>query len=224
MALRTSHVLVSLLGMAALCGTLAAAYWLGARQSSDDELPIITEVEHPSVLLAVKQLSRLETGRYEFEKVVELRQDAKILWGLLHSQDAVLLIAAGKVVAGVDLKELNDDDMTVDWENKAVKIEIPPARIFDVSLDEKKTRVYERRTGVFSKYDTHLEADARKRALLEFERSALEQGILKNASESATVSLSALLKGLGFEIILINGVLIEGKPVQIEEAASSSLK
>src|SRR5438067_10683048 len=68
----------------------------------------------PNVVLAIRDLARLETASYHMERVVEMSDEQTHLWGTISTKDVILLIAVGDVAAGVDLQKLRDEDVTTD--------------------------------------------------------------------------------------------------------------
>jgi hypothetical protein len=65
-------------------------------------------------------------------------------------------------------------------------------------IDNSKTRVYSRDTGLFSSPDPNLESQVRQEAERELQEAALQGNILKTADDNARSTLSALLRSLGF--------------------------
>lgn len=142
----------------------------------------------------VQTISELSTVKYVVEKVVVL-EDVRWLPGLGESR--VLLLAHGVVKGGIDLSRLREGDIQA--QGSTVSVKLPPARILEVYLDERQTRVIERSTGLLRVFDKDLEQNARVQALGELRRAAQAEGINKEADARAKEQLSKLLKGLGFQ-------------------------
>ena len=70
-------------------------------------------------------------------------------------------------------------------------------------LDNAKTKVYSRDTGLFSSPDPNLASEVREVAEKQLQESALQDGILKTAAENARGTILSLLQGLGFREIEI---------------------
>lgn len=158
-----------------------------------------------AIVRAVAPLARLESVQYSIEKVIvaETNQGAfAFLTG-----DRLLLVAHGTVIAGVDLSKLEADDIEV-YPDGRVVITVPAAEIFIATLDNDKTYVYDRDTGIFSPGNINLETEARRAAEDQIEEAALEDGILDTAQINAEAVLTQLVLGLGFEEV----VFIEGTP------------
>lgn len=142
------------------------------------------------LLTKVQNLRQLVTVKYVMEKVVNY-DDAK--W---YGDNRVVLVAHGVVKAGIDLEMLKPGDIqTSDTE---ISIKLPPPRVTDVYLDDRRTEIVERSTGLLRSFDKDLEQDARNIATAELREAAEKNGILSDAKERAKTELSALLHQLGF--------------------------
>ena len=146
----------------------------------------------------IQQLQRLETVVYNMEKIVSGGQENKYLPRMLAG-DRILLIVHGEVTAGVDLGALDPSQLSID--GKAVAIRMPEAMVFSTRLDNARTRVYTRETGLFSSPDPELESDVRREAERQLTQAALDGGIVKAAAANARTTLTSLLHGLGFEAV-----------------------
>jgi hypothetical protein len=134
--------------------------------------------------------------QYTLEKVItaEVGQGAlDFLFG-----DQLLLIAHGEVIAGVDLEKIGVDDITVEEDGRVVII-LPRAEIFIAALDNEKTYVYDRDIGLLRKAEIGLESEARRVAQREFEKAAMEDGILDQAQVNAENFLYRFLRSIGVQ-------------------------
>src|SRR6266480_819388 len=145
-----------------------------------------------TILQQIQTLSELVTVKYVLERVVILED---IKW---YGENRVLLVAHGVVKAGVDLQEIKPEDVRVD--DKKVVVKLPPARITDVYLDDKKTRVVDRTTGLLRAFDKDLEQSARRQAVEDLSISARFNGINGDAEERARLQLTNLFHQLGLEV------------------------
>jgi hypothetical protein len=110
--------------------------------------------------------------------------------------DRLLLVVHGEVVAGINLASLQNGDVQV--QGQKVSIHLPAAEVFSTRIDNAKTRVYSRDTGLFSTPDPNLESEVREEAERQLQQAALQDGILKTAADNARSTLSGMLQGLGF--------------------------
>jgi hypothetical protein len=155
----------------------------------------------PELLLQVKGLSQLVTVKYVIEKVIIL-EDVSHWYELQFGESRLLMVAHGIVKAGVNLDELKPEDFRVS--GKKVKISLPPSRITDAYLDDRETRVIDRKTGLLRSFDKDLEQNARVQAVEDINRAARNNGIIKDADERARLQLEKLFRQMGFEEVEIN--------------------
>ena len=145
----------------------------------------------------VQTLSELVTVKYVLEKVVILDD---IKW---YGENRVLLDAHGIIKAGVDLQEIKPEDVGV--EDKKILLKLPRARITDVYLDEQKTRVVDRSTGLLRAFDKDLEQNARRQAVEDLRIAARSNRIYEDAEERARLQLANLFHQLGYEVEFSKG-------------------
>ncbi|MEI7770736.1 MAG: DUF4230 domain-containing protein [Chloroflexales bacterium] len=155
-----------------------------------------------AVIQRIQQLSRLETASYTVEQVIEVRQDSSVpIVGNLLAGDALLLIAHGTVVAGVDLSKLNAGAVTISRDGRTITLRLPPVQIFDSHLDSEKTRVYSRDRGVFAPDNKDLETQARIQSEQQILQAACEDGVMGRATDEAEKSLKQFLSLLDYDTV-----------------------
>jgi uncharacterized protein YneF (UPF0154 family) len=160
--------------------------------------PTPTIIPDPvTVLLEVQDLSSLETAAYSVEKIITA-ESGQGPFGFLFG-DRLILVAHGKIVAGVDLSKMEDGDIVVDADGR-VEVTLPPAEILHVYLDNDKSYIYDRDTG-FIGMNPALESEARKAAEREILNAAVEDGILDIAQENADAYIGRFILSLGFRAV-----------------------
>jgi hypothetical protein len=158
------------------------------------------DTSRPSIIEKVSALSRLETVRYEIEKVVPGTSSGPLFDFL--TGDKILLIAHGDVIAGVDLSKLKSEDIKVMTDTDSVTIKLPKAEVFNLKniLNNEKTTVYERNSGIVRFVpDPNLETRIRQVAEEQILQAAIENGILTQAQKNAQDVVRSLVTGLGYE-------------------------
>jgi Protein of unknown function (DUF4230) len=153
------------------------------------------DTSQPTVVMQIRRLARLESVSYSMDKMVSGDREGRVLPPILTG-DRVLLEVHGEAVAGVDLGQLSPSSVQVSDRN--VRIHLPAAQLFSVSLDEGKTHVYERQTGLLVPVDPSLEGEVRAHAVEDLRQSALAAGILAKANVNACATVTKLLLGLNF--------------------------
>jgi len=156
-------------------------------------------VLHPTgtVLMAVRELARLETNELHMEKVVDLTDKQSRFFGLIDTTDAIVLIAAGDVTIGIDLTKLEDHDFSVDRETGAAHLVLPLPEVLSVRLDEEHTYVYRRATALLAQRNEHLESKARQEAIKAIDEAARDGAVMEKARKQAERQLRDLLSKLG---------------------------
>jgi hypothetical protein len=142
----------------------------------------------------VRALARLETIQYSVEKVITGQTGGGTFEALFG--DKILFVGHGTVIAGIDMQKINPEDMR--YQNGVLTVRLPPAEIFIATLDNEKSYVYDRQTGVLTKPDQNLETLVRQRAEQEILKAALEDGILDQAQVNAEAYLLKFFAALGF--------------------------
>ena len=152
-------------------------------------------VDQPTVVRQIQQLQKLETVSYSMDKIIGGAGDNPYLPKFLAG-DRILLVVHGEVVAGVNLANIKNTDVSVQGHN--ISFHLPPAEVFSPRIDNAKSRVYSRDTGLFSSPDPNLESEVREEAERQLQQSAVVDGILKSADQNARNTVTGMLTGLGF--------------------------
>jgi hypothetical protein len=146
-----------------------------------------------SVVHEVQSLSDLVTVKYVMDKVVVL-EDVK--W---YGENRVLLLAQGVVKAGIDLKRLKPEDVSIS--GKKISLRLPVTQITDAYLDDSASQVIDHTTGLLRAFDKDLEQTARQNAVDDIARAARRAGILDEADKRGRTELEHFFKQAGFESV-----------------------
>jgi len=142
----------------------------------------------------VRALARLETIQYSVEKVITGETGGGTFQSLFG--DKILFVGHGTVIAGIDMSKLQPEHMR--FENGVLSVNLPPAEIFIATLNNEKSYVYDRDTGLLTKPDINLETLVRQKAEEEILKAALEDGILEQAQINAEAYLLKFFAALGY--------------------------
>ncbi len=152
-------------------------------------------VDQPTVVRQIQHLQKLETVSYTMDKIIGGERDNAYLPKFLAG-DRILLVVHGEVVAGVNLGNIKPTDVTV--QGHSISLRLPSAEVFSTRIDNAKSRVYSRDTGLFTSPDPNLESEVRQEAERQLQQAAMVDGILKSADQNARNTVSGMLTGLGF--------------------------
>jgi hypothetical protein len=192
--------------------------WLGVtmvnRSVSDSLKPLqnvniqlgtqVSELLHPTptiipdpvtIINDIQALARLETIRYTVEKVITAETNQGALATLFG--DRLLFVAHGYVIAGIDMQKIKAEDLWL--EGTTLNVRLPAAEVLAASLDNDKSYVYDRQTGLFTHGDPTLETQARQVAEQEMLKAAIADGILDQASMNAQTYLRWFFETLGYK-------------------------
>jgi len=203
---RISGLLGVFLGILLTIGVIGGAVWLSTGVGLLHLLGMFRtgqtsiNVSQPTVVRQIQQLQRLETVTYTMDKIISGERDNPYLPKFLAG-DRLLLVVHGQVIGGVDLAKVQPSDVVVHGET--ITFHLPQAEVFSTVIDNAKTRVYSRDTGLFTSPDPNLESDVRQEAERQLQLAALQDGILKSADQNARSTLTSMLKGFGFSQVEI---------------------
>jgi len=157
--------------------------------------PTPTIIPDPATYInEIRALARLETIQYSIEKVNTIEQRGGTFGPLFG--DKILFVGHGTVIAGIDMGKLQPEDMH--YENGILTVKLPPAEVLVYTLDNDKSYVYERDTGLIAKPDPNLETLVRQSTEQLILQAALEDGILEQAQINAEAYLTRFFAALGF--------------------------
>lgn len=182
--------------------TTGMVVWRAAKRSATNALRTVIKPEEKTIDLGalvtqVRELNRLETATMHVLHVGRVTQSYKMVPNALAG-DEITFLAAGDVIAGIDLSQLGRNDV---WRSPdgTINFRLPPPRILVSRVDNEESRVLNRKTGVLRRADVDLETRARQHAEANIRREAVKKGILPLAGRNAEKHLAEFLHTLGFE-------------------------
>lgn len=179
----------------------AIAPW---QQANDSLQTQVSDLLHPTPTIIpdpvtyinqIQALARLETIQYSVEKVVTA-EEQQGTFGFLFG-DKLLFVAHGTVIAGIDMSKIMPSDLQL--QSGVLTVKLPPAEVFVATLDNQKSYVYDRTTGLITKPDPNLETLARQKAEDLIRQAALDDGILDIAQQNAQTYLAKFFAALGYQ-------------------------
>jgi hypothetical protein len=199
-------VLGALLGAALTIILIGALVWVSTGLGLLHLMGMLREgktqinVDQPTVVHQIQQLQRLETVSYTMDKIISGEHGNAYLPKFLAG-DRLLLVVHGEVVGGINLAGLQPGDVQI--QGQKVSIHLPAAEVLSTRIDNARTKVYSRDTGLFSSPDPNLESEVREEAERQLLQAALQDGILKIAADNARSTIAGMLKGFGFREVEI---------------------
>ena len=161
--------------------------------------PTPTIIPDPvTYIYEIRALARLETIQYSVEKVITAEQNQGTFDFLFG--DRMLFVAHGTVIAGIDMDKLQPADMQL--VDGILNVRLPATEIFVATIDNDKSYVYTRETGILTKQTVNLETLARQSAEDEIRKAALADGILEQAQVNAEAYLLKFFNALGYKTVI----------------------
>ena len=167
---------------------VTAVYLRGARAGG-----VSKTLDAAAVVKEIRPLNELVTVRYGIEKVVGMKEEKSPV-----GTESILLLVQAKVLAGVDLADLQAGDVVVSGD--VVHVHLPQPHIQEAFLDEKNTKVWDRNITWWTPWvspDVDLEHKARLQALEDVKKAALDMGILEEARKNAEADIRGILRAFG---------------------------
>lgn len=165
--------------------------------------PTTIAIDRPAVLRQIRELNRWETTTANFDKVITAGQEGNAVYNFF-SGDKLILVANGDVIAGFDLGKLQPEDVVISADGITATVTLPPAEILWSRLNNEKTYVYDRDTGIFTSGNTGLESEARRVAEQQIVQRACETDLLKRATETGQRNMENLVKAFGIKNVTVN--------------------
>lgn len=162
--------------------------------------PTPTIVVRPPAILSVRAISDLATAQTLMSTVVEA--DQARVGNILYEK--LILIACGRVKAGIDLSQLKDSNVTESADRKTVRVRLPQAKFLDSYLIDDPsqpctTKVYDRTNLIVLPAAKELEGQAREKALEAIRQTAEQSGLLSDARRNAQIAIERILLNAGYE-------------------------
>jgi Protein of unknown function (DUF4230) len=113
------------------------------------------------------------------------------------------MVVPGSVLAGVDLQQIDKNDIVVDEEKKEIQLTLPRAEILqDPSIDTEKIKTFSVE-GIFrSDVDWNEGFALAEVAKDMISQEAIEQGLLQAAEKNAEKSLKGFFEQLGYKVTI----------------------
>lgn len=162
-----------------------------------------TTIDHGAVVTRIQDLARLETAAMRVMHVSTIRQSYGVVPQTIAG-DELTFVGVGDVIAGVDLAQLRPEDVLI--EGRSVIVTLPRSEILLTRLDNEKSHVANRSTGLLRRGDAGLETRMRQTAEKGILEQAMQRDILTLAERNAEQKVAALLRTFGFEQVRVETI------------------
>ncbi|MFG2744368.1 DUF4230 domain-containing protein [Streptomyces chartreusis] len=162
----------------------------------------------PALLQSIQDMSRYDAASGNFQIVVDLEKDAKLLPDAIRGT-RTLYVGAGTVDAYVDLGKVGADDVTVNDDRTSATLRLPHAALGEPSLDPDRSYAVSKQRGLLDRLgdlfsdNPNSEQAVQKLAVRHIGDAAKESGLTRRAETNTTDMLEGLLHSLGFKEVKV---------------------
>ncbi|WP_353259068.1 DUF4230 domain-containing protein [Prochlorothrix hollandica] len=182
-------------GLVALVGfwRTGEQFWHNLGQLFTTPQPAAKADVRSVAITQIQAASDLTTAIFVMEAVVPSKRD-RVVGQFTVGSTTLLFIAYGEVRAGVDLSQLQAQDVQVQGET--LQITLPPPKILDSKIDVERSTVYDYDRGFLGfgpDSAPELQTLASQTALQKIVAAACQENILKQANDRAKLVVAQLL-------------------------------
>ncbi|MFJ5262212.1 DUF4230 domain-containing protein [Streptomyces sp. NPDC088387] len=163
----------------------------------------------PALLKSIQDMSRYDAASGNFQVVVDLEKDAKLLPDAIRGT-RTLYVGAGTVDAYVDLGKLGDNDVKVNDDRTSATLRLPHAALGKPALDLDRSYAVSKQRGLLDRLgdlfsdNPNGEQAVQKLAVSHIGDAAKDSGLTKRAESNTTDMLEGLLHSLGFKDVSVS--------------------
>lgn len=141
----------------------------------------------------------LVTVSMSTKATVKVSQNQTIADRIEVGQENLIYEGVGTVQAGIDLTQL--ETKNIDKQHHKIHLILPPAKLINVFLNVRDSRVIDRYSQWFAPDGKNLEDDAQEQALKLIKAEACNKKILEAATNNAKEQIKGILTKAGYEEI-----------------------
>ncbi|MER5578339.1 DUF4230 domain-containing protein [Streptomyces massasporeus] len=163
----------------------------------------------PALLTSIQDISRYDAASGNFQVVVDLEKDAKLLPDAIRGT-RTLYVGAGTVDAYVDLGKVGENDVKVNDDRTSATLRLPHAQLGKPALDPDRSYAVSKQRGLFDRLgdlfsdNPNGEQAVQKLAVRHIGDAAKESELTARAESNTTGMLEGLLRSLGFKEVRVS--------------------
>ncbi|MZF87259.1 DUF4230 domain-containing protein [Streptomyces sp. SID5643] len=163
----------------------------------------------PALLKSIQDISRYDAASGNFQVVVDLEKDAKLLPDAIRGT-RTLYVGAGTVDAYVDLGKIGENDVKVNGDRTSATLRLPHAELGKPALDPDRSYAVSKQRGLFDRLgdlfsdNPNGEQAVQKLAVRHIGDAAKESELTARAESNTTGMLEGLLRSLGFKEVHVS--------------------
>ncbi|MER7761424.1 DUF4230 domain-containing protein [Streptomyces sp. NPDC097619] len=163
----------------------------------------------PAVLKSIQDMHRYEGAVGNFQVVVDLEKDARLLPDAIRGT-RTLYVGAGTVGAYVDFGRMRERDITVNEDRTEAVLRLPHAALGSPALDPSRSYAVSKQRGLLDRLGDFFsdnpagEQAVQKLAVRHIADAARDSGLTARAEENTTAMLEGLLRSLGYRQVTVD--------------------
>ncbi|MFJ7345619.1 DUF4230 domain-containing protein [Streptomyces sp. NPDC101110] len=163
----------------------------------------------PALLKSIQDISRYDAASGNFQVVVDLEKDAKLLPDAIRGT-RTLYVGAGTVDAYVDLGKVGENDVKVNDDRTSATLRLPHAQLGKPALDPDRSYAVSKQRGLLDRLgdlfsdNPNGEQAVQKLAVRHIGDAAKESELTARAESNTTGMLEGLLRSLGFKQVRVS--------------------
>jgi hypothetical protein len=163
----------------------------------------------PALLKSIQDISRYDAASGNFQVVVDLEKDAKLLPDAIRGT-RTLYVGAGTVDAYVDMGKVGENDVRVNGDRTSATLRLPHAQLGRPALDPDRSYAVSKQRGLFDRLgdlfsdNPNGEQAVQKLAVRHIGDAAKESELTARAESNTTGMLEGLLRSLGFKEVRVS--------------------
>ena len=170
------------------------------------EPPPITTISPQLIVNEVRTAALVSYGQIGTVQVRQERRkpqgDFKDMLSPFVGEELVMDVGV-RVVAGVNLKHLREEDVRINPDGRGGQITLPPTKVMMVYVDESLTQIVSHKKGWLSRRDISLLDSARREAMESMVNAAIEKGLLDKAGEQAAATVQGIARAMGLDDVTV---------------------
>ncbi len=192
-----------------------AAYWLvttiaklpflgdlfASKKVEIDQTPIlIKEIRSIAELVTITSLDEVVVDSLVYNRRAAFFDAVRVVTPLVFlpsPQKQLVLIGRGKVLAGIDLQQLDTSHLFINADT--ISLALPPAKILEAIINPSDFETFEERGTWNDKEVTLVKLKARRKMI----DRALQQGILERANKKAIAIMENFLRNAGYKKVQV---------------------
>lgn len=157
----------------------------------------------PALLQSIRDLSQYHAAVGDFQVVIDVEQDVKLVPSILAGQ-RTLFVAAGTVNAYVDFGGMTGDALKVSPDSKSVEVRLPEPALDKPNLDPERSYVFAQHRGALNRLNDLVKGSDQQQFYVLAEQkiadAATASKLRDQAEQNTRAMLTGMLGSLGYQV------------------------